>query len=229
MNHEEALKIQAPEKYLLGEFSELERDQFEEHFFDCQACAAEVQAGAVFEANARAVFADQARRRAVPAPAPRPASSKVSWRDWLALRPALAGAWALSLLLLAGVSFQTLVYRARLAEINAPQTFEPRVLRADTRGDEQAVKPAANARFLGLALQLPPELDSPSYDCQVFNEAGSQVFALTSPAPAPGMPLYLLIPASQFHSGRYKLTVLESQQGSGKRDSATYGFLVQPE
>jgi len=228
MDHEEALRIQAPEKYLLGEFSELERDQFEDHFFDCQACAAEVRAGAVFEANARAVFADQARDRATPALAPRPAS-QVSWRDWLGLRPALAGAWALSLLLLAGVSYQTLVYRARLAEMNAPQTFEPLLLRADTRGDEQTVKPAANARFLSLALQLPPELNAPSYDCRVVNEAGSLVLALTSPAPAPGMPLYLLIPASQFHSGRYKLTVLESQHGSGKRDSATYRFIVQPE
>jgi len=228
MDHEEALRIQAPEKYLLGEFSEVERDQFEDHFFDCQACAAEVRGGAVFEANARAAFADQARRRAAPAPV-LPAAGKASWRDWLGMRPSLAGAWALSLLLLAGVSYQTLIYRGRLAEINAPQTFEPLLLRADTRGDEQAVKPAANTRFLGLALQLPPDLNAPSYDCRIFNEAGSMVLTLISPAPAPGMPLYLLIPASQFHSGRYKLTVLESQQGSGERHSATYDFRVQPE
>jgi hypothetical protein len=228
MDHEEALRIQAPEKYLLGEFSDLERDQFEEHFFTCPACAAEVRAAAVFEANARAVFADEARRSSAPKAAAPPAM-KVSWREWLQLRPVMAASWAVSLLLLAGTSYQALVYRSRLADLNAPQAFAPLLLRADTRGDDRVVKLTDNSRFFSLGVQLPPELDSPSYECQVSSEAGSLLFGVSSPAPAPGMPLYLLIPASQFHSGRYKLSVLESQQGSGPRESAAYGFVVQRE
>jgi hypothetical protein len=225
MDHEEALRIQAPEKYLLGEFSDPERDQFEEHFFSCQACAAEVRAGAVFEANARAVFADEARRSFAAKAAAR-SVMEVSWRDWLRLRPVMAASWAVSLLLLAGTSYQALVYRSRLADLNAPQAFAPLLLRADTRGEDRVVKLTANSRFFSLGVQLPPELDSTSYDCRVFSEADSLLFAISSPAPAPGMPLYILIPASQFPSGRYKLSVLEI---SGQRASATYGFVVQRE
>src|SRR5262245_45750460 len=228
MDHEEALRIQAPEKYLLGEFSDLERDQFEEHFFSCRECAGEVRAGAVCEANGRAVFADEARRSLAPKAAAMPAT-KVSWLEWLGLRPVLAASWAASLLLLAGTSYQALVYRSRLAELNAPQAFAPLLLRADTRGDDRAVRLTENSRFFSLGVQLPPELDSPSYDCQVLSEAGSRLFSISSPAPAPGVPLYLLIPASQFHSGRYKLSVLGSQQGSGLREGVTYGFVVQRE
>ena len=57
MEHDWATRLVAAERYLLGELSDAERDQFEEHFFDCPACAEEVRAGAIFEANARAVFA----------------------------------------------------------------------------------------------------------------------------------------------------------------------------
>ena len=172
MDHEEALKIQAPEKYLLGEFSELERDQFEDHFFDCQACAAEVRAGAVFEANARAVFADQARDRATPALAP-PARQQ-SELARLAGTSAGPGRCLGALVAVAG--------RGELPDTGLPQPGWRRSMRrrrlsplscAPTRGaTSQAVKPAANARFLSLALQLPPDLNSPSYDCRVFNEAG---------------------------------------------------------
>jgi hypothetical protein len=174
------------------------------------------------------VFADEARRSSAPKAAAPPAL-KVSWREWLQLRPVMAASWAVSLLLLAGTSYQALVYRSRLADLNAPQAFAPLLLRADTRGDDRVVKLTDNSRFFSLGVQLPPELDSPSYGCQVSSEAGSLLFGVSSPAPAPGMPLYLLIPASQFHSGRYKLSVLESQQGSGPRESAVYGFVVQRE
>ncbi len=42
MDHSEATRTMASEKYLLDELSDEARDSFEEHFFDCRVCAADV-------------------------------------------------------------------------------------------------------------------------------------------------------------------------------------------
>jgi hypothetical protein len=47
MGHDEAVRILATEKYLLGELSPELRDQFEEHLFDCQRCAFDLRAAAL--------------------------------------------------------------------------------------------------------------------------------------------------------------------------------------
>lgn len=56
MNHEEALQLEAAEKYVLGELSQSLRDQFEKHFFECQECAFDVKATAGFVDNVRNVL-----------------------------------------------------------------------------------------------------------------------------------------------------------------------------
>jgi len=56
MDHDEALQLQAAEKYVLGELPPSQRDEFEEHFFECQECALDVKAVAEFVDNARAVW-----------------------------------------------------------------------------------------------------------------------------------------------------------------------------
>jgi hypothetical protein len=56
MDHNEALRQQAAEKYVLGELPRRLRDGFEEHFFECQKCALDVKAAAGFVDNARHVW-----------------------------------------------------------------------------------------------------------------------------------------------------------------------------
>ena len=48
MSHEEALRLLAPERYLLCEFDDNLREAFEDHFFDCPDCAADLRAGITF-------------------------------------------------------------------------------------------------------------------------------------------------------------------------------------
>jgi hypothetical protein len=47
MTHEDALETLASERYLLGDMSELERHLFEDHYFCCAECAADVRDGAL--------------------------------------------------------------------------------------------------------------------------------------------------------------------------------------
>jgi len=45
------------ERYVLGEMADVERDEYEAHFFSCEACADDVRAAAAFLANARSQLA----------------------------------------------------------------------------------------------------------------------------------------------------------------------------
>ena len=70
MQHTEADQNLAVERYLLGEMTTSEMEQFEEHLFLCPECAESVKTGATFVENARAVFkepAPQAARESTPA------------------------------------------------------------------------------------------------------------------------------------------------------------------
>ena len=56
MEHNEAVRTQAAERYVLGELPPPLRDEFEAHYFDCQECAQDVKAVAEFVDNVRAVL-----------------------------------------------------------------------------------------------------------------------------------------------------------------------------
>jgi hypothetical protein len=54
MDHTTAITLHAAERYWHGSLSELEREQFEEHFFGCAECAEEVRWEKLFIEQARA-------------------------------------------------------------------------------------------------------------------------------------------------------------------------------
>ncbi len=56
MDHRDALQRSAVERYLLAELSPAERDEFEEHFFDCAECTSDLKTTAAFLDGARAEF-----------------------------------------------------------------------------------------------------------------------------------------------------------------------------
>src|SRR5437660_7908584 len=58
MNHAEAVKLGAVERYLTDELAEPDRERFEEHFFGCVECAEDVKLTATFLDNLRATLKD---------------------------------------------------------------------------------------------------------------------------------------------------------------------------
>ena len=56
MDHHQATQLTAVEKYLLEELAPELRDEFEEHFFDCQECATDLRATAGFIDAAKREF-----------------------------------------------------------------------------------------------------------------------------------------------------------------------------
>jgi hypothetical protein len=60
MDHDEAVRTLATEKYLLGEMYPELREQFELHLFDCEQCAFDLWAAVTFLAHAKAILSKQA-------------------------------------------------------------------------------------------------------------------------------------------------------------------------
>jgi len=128
MDHNQALESQACEKYLLGELPPAERDAFEEHYFSCSECAAEVRSALEFLGASREIFA--ASRASLPvADHIGPARG---WRLWL--NPFLAGPVFAALLLF--VAYQNLVTIPKYKEAGSPRVLPMHsLITANTLGD----------------------------------------------------------------------------------------------
>ena len=63
MNHDDALRLSAAERFLLGDLDEDLREQFEAHFFECAECATDVRAGAAMLDQMKVELAREPVRR----------------------------------------------------------------------------------------------------------------------------------------------------------------------
>lgn len=114
MEHSEAIRLQAAEKYLLGELPLALREEFEDHFFDCPICALDIKAAAAFADNAREVLRDQPQPDRFRQQDSAPVST--GWFGWL--KPAFAMPAFAALALLLVVGYQNIVTIPQLK--NAP-------------------------------------------------------------------------------------------------------------
>jgi predicted secreted protein len=102
MDHDEAVRLQAAQKYLLGQLPKDEHAAYEEHYFDCSLCAEEIKATAAFMESVRQVAREQAlqaidTKRLTPVTR---TNSNGGWFAWL--KPAFAIPVMAALLLFIG-------------------------------------------------------------------------------------------------------------------------------
>lgn len=205
MTHQQALDGQASERYLLDEMTEVERFEFEEHYFDCAECAEDVRLGDMIRQEAR---------RAGPAMAANPQSGRpavvlTSAKWWR--RPMVAAPWAVAATLAMMVGYQSLVTVPGLRDTVAPQSIEPVMLRGATRGAATTVVIAPDQRFVALAADLltPPQSSSLAY--QILDANRTVIASGQSAVPAAGAPLMLLVPVDELQqAGRYTLILRDS-------------------
>src|SRR5271163_1888340 len=132
MEHNEAIELKAAEKYVLRELPEELREAYEEHFFDCAECAADIKAATIFAETSREIFADEGRRDA----ADINKEYGSVWSRWL--RPAFA--LPVFAMLLVMIGYQNLVTipkakqeAARAAQSNAAQIIMSQAFAASFR------------------------------------------------------------------------------------------------
>jgi hypothetical protein len=203
MDHNEAVRQNATERYLLDELDPEVLDQFEEHLFDCQDCALDVRAAAMFVEQTKVILTEPAVASAVKQP--EPVRAKAGWLAWL--RPAFAV--PVLAMLLAVIGYQNFVTYPQLTRAaNEPQVGPWASVNVSTRGgtETKQIKTHRGEGF-GVLLNLPPEDGFASYAADLYNPAGKLEWSATiSRAPADeGRQIY--IPGRNRLPGTYTLVV----------------------
>jgi Putative zinc-finger len=195
MDHIEAVQRQAADRYLLGELSETEIREFEEHYFACPDCATELESAAILVENSRAVFHEFQPvgifRRAT------------GWRRSMAdLRRPLFAIPAFAACALACVC----VYQAVLLAPSLQQV-PAFALAGRTRGPDTQIVAPRGVPVLAVSFDIDPRAVYPKYRCELQDSSGSTRFTASAAQPAAGEPITLLLPARKLESGKYKLAV----------------------
>lgn len=232
MDHLDAVRLQAAEKYVLGELPPELREQFEEHYCDCSECAEDLKALSTFVTASRMVFdepefSSAARER-------EPKTPRSGWFNWL--RPVMAvpaiGALA------AVVIFQNVVtipsVKRQAALQNVAEVYEPSYrLQGATRGGNIARITLRPSESFALDFDFTPAQVFPTYKGSLVDPSGHSVrtFALTGEQT--NKELHLVIPGGIVHPGPYELVVVGGagtlQQGLQNSEVLRIPFVVDSE
>jgi hypothetical protein len=216
MEHLQAIQLKAAERYVLGELPSDLREQYEEHFFGCAACAEELSLAAAFVENSRAAMGSEPVMPPVRLPvtgAQRPSAS-----GWFGafLRPSLAVPVFAALLLL--VAYQTFLVIPRLKDAGpqsagalataAPQALASfSLLTAASRGGEPLTANVAPGQPFSLYFDIPPDGHYRSYICEIVNSGGAAEYSLNISAEQAKNAVQLLIPSSSLGPGKHAVVV----------------------
>ena len=217
MDHSDAVRLKATERYLLNELDTDQLDQFEEHLFDCPECAVDVRAGAM--------FLEQAKNQLAPSTdtVPVKTTTRSAWSSWL--RPAFAIP-ALALLIVV-IGYQNLVTFSASRQPLRPQVMPWASVNVGTWGaGGPAIKAKPGQGFL-LFVRIPPDNAYLSYAADLYNPAGKLEWSLAFPANAGQDQWPLQVPGSNWQAGTYTLKVRGTTPAGDSKDLGRTSFDLQ--
>ena len=225
MDHSEAIRLMAAEKYLLGELTDESREQFEEHYFECQECARDVRAGAAFVEQSKVVLAEPVAVSSGRTPVLVPA--RVGRFAWL--RPAFAVPVLAALLMVIG--YQNLVtypkLKGEMASVSRPQILaSASLINANTRGASRVVISARQGESFLLFVDIPAETRFSSYVAELDGPSGRSEWSLTIPADAAKDTVNLRVPPGHYPAGAYTV-VVRGVGGESTSEVGRYPFELQ--
>ena len=216
MDHNEAIRLQAAEKYVLGELSPAVRDAYEEHYFDCALCAVDVKAAAAFVDAGRDIL--RAERQYAPA-APRAASGAKTSGGWfLWLRPAFAVPVFAVLLLIVGYQNLVTIPQAKkdLALSGGELVTSSFSLQmANVRGgNEVNIQIHPNEPF-ALKFDFTPSKTFDNYLCELQDSSGHSLVRQMVPGSSTNKEAQLAIRGGLVKPGSYDLVFTGAPSASG--------------
>lgn len=228
MDHLEAKRLHASEKYVLGELSAEQRDAYEEHYFDCAECAEDVKATLTFVSAGREVF----REEPVPAysapkePARRPRSA--SW-----LRPLIAVPAMAALLLVVG--YYTRSSKPQIGVITAPGQSLASSPSFGLRGgdrleNEKTVVQVHGTDSFQLHFDFVPVQDHnfSSYTGELQDSDNHVLLQFNIPPDRVNKEVNLVVPSGLLRSGDYTLAVFGHDVSSSANTLVSkFAFAVQ--
>jgi|HubBroStandDraft_4_1064222.scaffolds.fasta_scaffold14496_3 hypothetical protein len=224
MDHEMVAAQKMTERYLLDELDPAARDEFEEHYFNCTECAADVQAAALLIERIRDGAISDPDVQVAPVPPVRP--TPPAWLAWL--RPAFIV--PIMATLLAVVGYQNLVTYPRLTrQLNSPQVLAWAPLNLNTYGSEGPTITVQPGQPFLLLVRTPPSGPYSSYTAELYNPAGklewSLAFATAASSQEDRLPLQ--VPGANREAGRYKLAVRGITASGESKDIGDTSFELQ--
>lgn len=228
MDHQEALQLGAVERYLLNDLPEPLRAQFEEHFFNCQDCAADLRVTADFIDLSR----QELRRGNLGSATPR--TLKRSWWE-LFTRPAVLS--PVFGLLLAIIAYQNGVVLPRFSEQNS-RLKQPGIVStlsfigANSRGGGAPSVHGSAGQPILLSFDVPANPPYPNYVCVLIDSAGAIVWRVPVSAAQAQDTVSINVPAGALRAGDYTLIVqgieVPDQSHPKSADLARYRFALSP-
>jgi len=176
MDHDEAVRLRAVVKYVLGELPQTERDSFEEHYFDCGECALDVRSAAAFADNARNVLSQEGRQAVVQ-------DSAAAGERWAAWFKPIVAVPAFAVLLTA-LGYQSLVsvphWKAAAMRASAPRVLPMySLISANTRGANSQTIRVRPGELFGVYVDIPADASYPAYFLRLEDPAGHSVILRT--------------------------------------------------
>lgn len=216
MDHNEAIRLQAAEKYVLGELPQDLRDAYEEHYFDCAECALEVKAAAAFVDVGREVLrTDRLETRS----AARDTKSPRGWFSWL--RPAFAvPALAALLLLVVYQNAVTIPGAKRDLALSGGQLFTSSfsLQMANVRGGNAVKVQIHPDEAFALKFDFTPSRTFDSYLCQLQDASGHTLLQEAVPGSSTNKEAQLAVRSGLVKPGDYNL-VFAGVPGSSSQGS----------
>lgn len=203
MDHDEAVRLRAVVKYVLGELPQTERDSFEEHYFDCGECALDVRSAAAFADNARNVLSQEARQAVLQ-------DAAAAGRWWPAWFKPIVAVPAFAVLLMA-LGYQSFVsvpnWKNAAMQASAPRVLPMHsLIAANSRGVNSQAMLARVGEPLGLYLDVPAEPAYTSYGLRLEDpDGGTKMLRAVSYSEAQKTVVVEFTPAKP---GAYKIVVL---------------------
>ena len=208
-DHEFPNREHAAERYLLGEMSEADREQYEAHVFSCAECAEDVRT--------TAVFLDDLRPHVAPPGGSRPVRGAVvtlnrpvsAGRLRSLFWPLPAGAAVAATLLLAVIGYQALSVAGLQRALTAEQRLQsvPSSFLAASRSEGPTITASSRQRKIGLTFSKSFDRSFPFYRCEIRDAAGRLVASDVLDAPASGDELQVLIQADRLTAGPYTVDI----------------------
>jgi hypothetical protein len=215
LDHRYASESQVAERYLLGELSASEVEEFELHYFECPHCMLAVESGEMFISAARKQFP----AAAVPAVG-RPARERHPslWASVAAFWRQPAFGLCAAAMLAGVVIYQGAVVIPDLHRVRPLPEYH---LRGASRAEDQKVRPPANSAFIELDVDIPPEVHFRNYVC-IISGVGGVIPNIPCPAPEDGNPVTILVPTDKLQPGKHELAIYG--EGAEGKPIQTYPF-----
>jgi Putative zinc-finger len=217
MDHQEALRLQAVEKYVLGDLPAVVREQFEEHYFDCPECARDLTALVTFATASREILEEGRNSCEIPGQVigTEQRTGGTGWFGWL--RPVIAVPAMAALVAI--IVYQNAVM---IPAIKNRETNQHKIqliissfrLQGTTRGERITKIVVAPHESFELNFDFTPSQPAQSYTGRLVDSVDREVLAFALNREQSNKEVHLVVPGGQVHTGSYALVFAADKSSS---------------